>query len=162
MALVTVNTTDEGRALRRLDTVSIVNQTANTTTVRQAVSVPLWASSCSWYITVNSMGGSTPLLDFTFSYGDYSTSPPTTFTTFPGIGNAGLTITQITAAAAGGSLITVDMGPAAALDTTGSATASCYYSVPLYLPPYIVYAYTTDGTTDDEDYDFSISVLFRP
>lgn len=160
MALITMNTTDEGKALRQLEVQAITNQ-ASTATTRKGVSVPLWASSCSFYITLNSMGGSSPLFDFEIDYANYATSPPSTLTTYPKVGNAGLSITQVTAAAAGGTVITIDLGPAMALDTTGSATASCYYSVPLYLPPVLVYAFTLDGTTADEDYDFTISALFR-
>lgn len=162
MTLATVNTADEGRAFRHLDNITITNQTANSTAVTQAIQVPLWASSVSWYITITNMSGTTPLFDFELDYADFGTSPPTLLTTNPKLGNAGLTVTQVTAHASGGTLITIDVGPAMTTDTTGSATASCYYAVNCYLPPYILYTYTTDGTTDDEDYAFTINCLFRP
>lgn len=163
MALYTVGTPVIGTnktAFRVLENVVITNQTTDSVAVSNAVPVPDWAGSCSFYIYMTSMTGTTPLLDFTFLYGQYTTNPPTVMATPAKMGNAGLTITQITAAAQV-NLMTVDIGPSVTTDTTGSGTASSYYALNTYLPPYIIYTYTTDGTTDDEDYAFDICVYFR-
>lgn len=161
MALITMNTTDEGKAFRQLETVAILNQTAASTAVTKGVSVPWWARSVSFYLTVSTVTGTTPKLDFVLEQADYSTSPPTAMATPLGIGNGWDGITQITAAAQV-NLVTIDVGPDIATDDTGSATASCYYAVNTYLPPVVVYKYTTQDAADDADYNFTITCLFRP
>lgn len=162
MTLATVNTTDEGKAFRQLESVVISNQSAASTAVIKAVSVPLWAKNATFYFIMNSMSGTSPSVALSLTYADFSTSPPTTMATPAKLGNAGLTIATVTSVAAVPSLITVDIGPDVAVDTTGSASASGYYSVTCYLPPYILYSYTTaGGGASPEDYDFDIAVLFR-
>lgn len=156
MAQITMNTTDSPRANRLLETVAIVDQTANSTAVTKGVHVPDWATSCCWLLNVTNMGGTTPLIDFKLEGID-----PWTLTTthvWP-LGDWD-GITQLTT---NGSTpkVAIDVGPNITADDTGSATASCRYGVNASLPPVIVYTYTTDGTTDDEDYDFTISVFFK-
>ncbi len=68
-------------------------------------------------------------------------------------------ITQKTGATA--STTTINIGPGLTSDDSGSATASDAYTVESPLPPVLVYTYTTDGTTDDEDYAGTISIHFR-
>jgi len=104
------------------------------------------------------MGGSSPLFDFTVQAVDV------TLNAMPDSDDLILLggwdgITQKTAAA--GTNTTIDIGPTIALDDTGSATASDRYGVVAVLPPWLAYTYTTDGTSDDEDYAATISVYWR-
>ena len=158
MAVFTIKSPTAGADPRwqLLETVAITNQTANSTAVSYAVPVPDWATSCTFLVNVTTMGGTTPLLDFKLEGVD----PNTLNTTHVWALGDWDGITQVTTA---GSVpkIAIDVGPSIAADDTGSATASCRYGVNATLPPFIVYTYTTDGTTDDEDYAFTITVWWN-
>lgn len=138
-----------------VETIAITNQTANSATVKKAVAVPSWANFATVVIGALTMGGTTPLFDFKL-YGTFSNVPDDGSLYELGGWDG---ITQKTAAA--GTVTTVDVGPTVVADDTGSATASDRYGVSSVLPNVLVYEYTTDGTTDDEDYAGTISVFFR-
>ena len=165
MAAITMNTADYPKALRFLEDVTITNQTANSTAVTKGVRVPPWASHASFYIFYDSAAGTSPLFDFVMGvpdFGDATTyATPTDATDAAAvIGNADWNgITQVTGT--GPYIIAVHLGPDVTDDDTGSATASCTYGVKCVLPPVLTYTYTTDGTTDDEDYRFRIVVQFK-
>lgn len=164
MAAVTINKADRGRAIRFLEDVTITNQTADSTAVTKAVAVPPWAVKAIFYVFYDSAAGTSPLFDFTVGMPDWGDSAnflaPTDDTDLSAIGNAAWNgITQITGT--GPYVITVEIGPDVTDDDTGSATASCYYGIKCELPPWLTYTYTTDGTTDDEDYAFRIAVQFK-
>lgn len=164
MAAITMNGADQNRAIRFLEDVTITNQTANSAAVTKGVRVPAWATKALFYIFYDSAGGTTPLFDFTLGMPDWGSgarfATPTDDTDLSALGNAAWNgITQITGT--GPYVIVVEVGPDVTDDDTGSATASCYYGVKTELPPIITYTYTTDGTTDDEDYSFRIAVHFK-
>lgn len=164
MAAITMNTTDNTKALRFLEDVTITNQTANSTAVTKGVRVPGWATKVIFYIFFDSSAGTSPLFDFVLGmpdFGDATTfAAPTDATDLATLGNAAWNgITQVTGN--GPYVIVVEVGPDVTDDDTGSATASCYYGVKCELPPVITYTYTTDGTTDDEDYRFRIVAHFK-
>jgi len=158
MAVFTVVAPTAGSDPRHqlLETVAIVNQTANSTAVSKAVVVPRWATSAVFLLSVTTMGGTSPLLDFKLSGVNWNTLDTSHAWDLGGWDG----ITQLTGAVSP-VMVAIDVGPNIAADDTGSATASCRYGVNCSLPPVIVYTYTTDGTTDDEDYDFTISVSFK-
>lgn len=163
MAAITVNTADAGKEYRRLENISITNQTANSTTVRKAVRVPDWAESAVFYIFYDAATGTTPLFDFALEVADEAADGTIDDSPIGPLGDWD-GITQLTGA--GPYLIQVEVGQgsltAGAGDDTGSATASSRYAVQVAtLPKTIVYKYTTDGTTDDEDYTVRISVRFN-
>jgi hypothetical protein len=140
-----------------LESISITNQTANSTAVSKAVAVPQWARYATFIVDLTAVGGTTPLFDFTVQGVNItSTAVPDSDNLFVlGAGWDG--ITQKTAA----SCTTIHIGPDITTDDTGSATADDASGVGAVLPPWLVYTYTTDGTTDDEDYTATISVYFR-
>ena len=161
MAIVEFNHANKGQAVRRLESVTITNQTATTSAIAKAVQTPEWASYATFILNLpaSSMAGTTPLLDFKLEgvdpY-DYDAA-----SIYPIGGWDG--ITQLTAATAR-SLHVVEIGPGVtgiADDDTGSATATDRYAINAPLPFVILYTITTDGTTDDEDYIFTLSVQFR-
>lgn len=162
MAVVSMNTAAVSPdGVQFLESVVIVNQTANSTAVTKGVFVPPWATSCVFTIFYDSSGGTSPLFDFVLGQPDWGSAAlllaPTDATDIASLGNAAWNgITQLTGA--GPYQITVWVHPAMTDDDTGSATASCDYVVKAPLPPVITYTYTTDGTTDDEDYTFRIVV----
>ena len=132
-----------------LENQTITNQTENTKVHARALAVPGWAALATFYLNVTVMTGTSPLLDFKLSYVD-----PIDLTSTTLLGDwAG--ITQKTGTAA---LVVVEVGPGMLADATGSATAGCRYSVNAILPAVLLYTITTDGTTDDEDYAFTLSV----
>jgi hypothetical protein len=138
-----------------LETQVITNQTANSATIVKALSPPRWARYAIFYLNITSMGGTSPLLDFkieTVDPSDFDTSAVTGTGSWDGI-------TQKTAAT--NSLDVIEIGPDLLADDTGSATASGAYAVRAILPTWLMYTITTDGTTDDEDYTFSLAVEFR-
>lgn len=157
MAAITTITTANQR-FKLLETIAIVNQTANSTAVSKAVAVPAWARYATFVVDVTNMDGTSPLFDFTVKGANVAdTNPPDDADVFLlGAGWDG--ITQLTAEAP---IITIHIGPDIPTDDTGSATADCAYGVSAPLPEYLVYTYTTDGTTDDEDYNATISIYFR-
>lgn len=142
------------------ESIAITNQTANSTTVTKAIPVPPWAKYATIVIGDLTMGGTTPLFDFVVRRYDSAANSygqPDDGFLVPLGGWDG--ITQKTAAAATDTVI--DIGPQVVADDTGSATASDQYGVTAVLPPWLVYQYTTDGTTDDEDYSATITCYFR-
>jgi hypothetical protein len=165
MAAVTVNSAPIGQGgVQFLESVVITNQTANSTAVTKAVAVPPWAVKGVFYIFFDSSGGTSPLFDFVLGMPDWGSSTliaaPTDATDQAVWGDAAWNgITQVTGA--GPYVIIVEIGPDVVDDDTGSATASCHYGIKAELPPVLSYTYTTDGTTDDEDYTFRIAVQWK-
>lgn len=155
MAAITVITPANPRAFL-CETIAITNQTANSTTVSKAIAIPAWAHYATFVIGDLTMGGTTPLFDFVVRRYDSaanSYAAPDDGFLVPVGGWDG--ITQKTAASATDTVI--DIGPTVVADDTGSATASDQYGVTAVLPQWLVYQYTTDGTTDDEDYSATIT-----
>lgn len=144
--------TKTSESLWRLETQVITNQTANTATIVKGLGTPDWAKYATFYLQITSMGGTSPLLDFKLEALD-PTNPDSAAAAPLGSWDG---ITQKTAATA--SLTTIDVGPGLTIDDTGSATASDNYKVDAPLPTMLMYTITTDGTTDDEDYTFNLSV----
>jgi hypothetical protein len=164
MAAITMNTaplTGPGGNLQFLESVTITNQTANSTAVTKGVAVPAWAVKGIFTIFFDSSAGTSPLFDFTLGVPDWGTQGAITDgTDITTVGNAAWNgITQVTGT--GAYQIVVEVGPDVTDDDTGSATASCWYGVKAELPPVLTYTYTTDGTTDDEDYAFRIAVQWK-
>lgn len=154
MALVQVNTSGSPQATRLLETASYTNLVPGTSlVVSKAVPVPEWAETVCFLLSVTTMGGTTPLIDFklqgTF---DLDTTHVWDLGDWDGI-------TQLTAAASP-VMVAIDVGPNVTADDTGSATASSRYGVLASLPPWIVYKYTLDATTNDEDYAFTVRCKF--
>jgi hypothetical protein len=159
VAAITMNDTEIRNGVQFLESVVITNQTANSTAVVRGVHVPAWATKLVLYIFIDSTGGTSPLFDFTLGIPDFGSATllaaPTDATDKATIGNAAWDgITQFTGS--GPVQIVIEVGPDVTDDDTGSATAACTYGVKAELPPVITYTYTTDGTTDDEDYTFRI------
>lgn len=136
-------------ATQWLEAQTITNQSEDTRVWARAVTVPGWAHSGTFFLNVTAMAGDTPLLDFKLE-----TVDPINLTSVAPLGDWD-GITQKTGSAA---LITVEIGPRITADDTGSATASCRYGVNATLPPVILYTITTDGTTNTEDYTFTLAV----
>ena len=156
MAAITV-ISGNGQRQQALETIAITNQTDNTATVNKAVAVPGWARYATFVIDNLTLAGTSPLFDFTIQTVNTTASPtPDTDNLILLGGWDG--ITQKTAATA--SNTTIDIGPDVTVDDSGSATASDRYGVQAVLPGWLVYTYTTDGTTDDEDYSGTISVYW--
>ena len=162
MAAVTQNAAAiNGGGVQYLESVLITNQTANSTAVTKAVAVPAWATKVLFHIFYDAATGTSPLFDFVLGVPDWGTAGAITDATdVATLGNAAWNgITQVTGA--GPYQIVVEVGPDVTDDDTGSATASCWYGVKCELPPVITYTYTTDGTTDDEDYTFRIACQWK-
>jgi hypothetical protein len=140
-----------------VETIAIENQTANSTVVSKAVMVPGWAKYATVVVGALTMAGTSPLFDFNVRGHSGGVAVDDGQLFLLGAGWDG--ITQKTAATA--SYTTIHIGPDITTDDSGSATASDAYGVGAILPPVLVYTYTTDGTTDDEDYAASIRVHFR-
>jgi hypothetical protein len=160
MAAITMSEVEAPRnGIQFLESVVITNQSTTSAAVTKGLRVPAWANKVIFYIFYNSAAGTSPLFDFTVGVPDFGTvtklGVPTDDTDAT-IGNGAWNgITQVTGT--GAYQIVVEIGPDVATDDdTGSATASCTYRVQAELPPVITYTYTTDGTTDDEDYNFNI------
>jgi hypothetical protein len=137
--------------------VAITNHGA-TSSVSKALKVPLWANYATIVIDHLTMGGTSPLFDFTVRTVNITANAT------PDDGDLILLggwdgITQKTSASATNT--TIDIGPLITVDDTGSASASDRYGVQAVLPHWLVYTYTLDGTTQDEDYAFTISAYFR-
>jgi len=164
MAAITMNTAAIRNGVQFLEAVTITNQTANSTAVTKGVSVPAWATKVIFTIFFDSAGGTSPLFDFVLGVPDWGSltllASPTDATDVATLGNGAWNgITQVTGT--GAYQIVVEVGPDVTDDDTGSATASCYYGVKAELPPVITYTYTTDGTTDDEDYGFRLAANWK-
>ena len=139
------------------ETIAIVNQTTDSVAVTKAIAVPPWARQCIIIIQDLTMAGTSPLFDFQVRGVDVAvTATPDDGDLFTLGGWDG--ITQKTAAA--GTQTVIAIGAHVVADDTGSATASDQYGIASALPAWIAYTYTTDGTTDDEDYDAVITVQF--
>ena len=148
-----------GQSYKKLETIAILNQTANSASVYKAVEVPRWARRATMVVSGLTMTGTSPLFDFILYGANVAvTQPPDDGALYDLGGWDG--ITQKTAATA--TTTVIDIGPEVTADDTGSATASDRYGIQAALPAWLVYKYTTDGTTDDEDYDAVISVYFFP
>jgi len=139
-----------GGRVQHLENAVITNQQGALANAK-AIGAPAWARFATFYLNVSAMAGTTPLLDFKLEAVD-----PMDLTSVAPLGSWD-GITQKTGTAA---LITVDVGPGLTIDDTGSATAACNYKVDAPLPPIILYTVTTDGTTGDEDYSFTLSVAW--
>jgi len=147
-----------GGSAELVETIDITNQATNTVAVTKAIRVPLWANYVTFVINDLTMDGTSPLFDFIVQGVDVTLhgTPDSDDLVLLGGWDG---ITQKTAAAATNT--TIDIGPLVTFDDTGSATASDRYGVQAVLPPWIAYTYTTDGTTDDEDYAATISVYWH-
>ena len=164
MAAITMNTAEIRNGVQFLEDVTITNQTANSTAVTKGVSVPPWATKVIFTIFYDSSAGTSPLFDFVLGVPDWGSrtllAAPTDATDVATLGNGAWNgITQVTGN--GPYQIVVEVGPDVTDDDTGSAAASCWYGVKAELPPVITYTYTTDGTTDDEDYGFRIAAHWK-
>lgn len=153
MASFDVNGSYRSQHTRLLETVAFTNLVPGTAlAISKAVPVPDWAVTVNFALTITTLTGTTPLLDFTLS-GSYDLD--TTHSWLLGDWDG---ITQLTGT--GPYVVSIDVGPAITADDTGSATASSRYGVQASLPPWIVYKYTLDATTNDEDYAFDIRCKF--
>lgn len=165
MAAITMNTAPITNGVQFLESNVITNQTANSTAVTKGVSVPAWASKVVFTIFFDSAGGTSPLFDFVLGTPDWGSltllaSPTDATDQAATFGNGAWNgITQVTGT--GPYQIVVEVGPDVTDDDTGSATATCYYGVKGELPPVLTYTYTTDGTTDDEDYTFRLAANWK-
>lgn len=156
------------RRVELLETIAITNAAA-TASVYRALATPSWAVAVTFMLDVT-ITGTTPLLDFgvymaqsaTGRYGALLDST-TDIVPFATTGAAPLTaaITQMTTDTST-PVVSLSIGPGLTLDTTGSATANAGYSFPGYLTPWLIYFYTYDGTTTDEDYNGTISAYWEP
>jgi len=164
MAAVTSDVTPITRKRFELVETIAVTNAAGITTVNRALAVPAWARAVTFLLDIT-ITGTTPLFDLSIfggsvAAGRYGAALDSTTDKFP-LGGPGVTITQLTT---DGSTPTVaiEIGPGLTLDTTGSATANCAYAFPAYLPPWLIYTYTYDGTTTDEDYNGTLSAFWHP
>ncbi len=159
MAAITKLTTGQQDSYL-LETIAIVNQTAASTAVSKAFAVPQWARDATLVIGNLTLAGTTPTFDFALYGADVKAGGggiPDDGFIYLLTGWAG--ITQKTAATA--TTTTIDIGPAIAADTTGSATASDRYGIQSLLPRWLVYKYTTTDAADDADYSATITVYFK-
>ena len=164
MAALTINSAGADSMVRVLEDVVITNQTANSTAVTKAVKVPDGAKRVTFWLFQHSSAGTTPLLDFVIGVPDFGSAAKMlapTDDTDAALGNGAWNgITQVTGT--GPYLHTIEIGSDVADDDTGSATATDTYGVKVsVLPPWLSYTYTTDGTTDDEDYSFCLIAKFQ-
>lgn len=168
MAAISMKTGDANEVrsgLQFLESISVTNGVGiGGDAVTYGVSVPAWATKAVFTIFYDAGAGTSPLFDFVLGEPDWGSetllASPTDATDVASLGNAAWNgITQITGT--GPYVIKIDVGPGVTDDDTGSATASCSYGVACELPPVITYTYTTDGTTDDEDYAFRIAVQWK-
>lgn len=167
MAAVTsdVTPTNGRRRWETLETIARTNLTPSTT-INRALSVPVWAKACIFVLDLT-ITGTTPLFDFTVSGGTVAggrsgSTLDSTTDKFEFTAGGPATITQLTT---DGStpITTVSIGPGVQTDTTGSATANSAYAFSAVgLPPWLIYTYIMDGTTGDEDYNGTISVIWVP
>ena len=169
MAAVTSNITPNAGAAgsRRpselIETIAVTNASA-TTTVSRALQVPAFAGAATFVLDIT-IAGTTPLFDLAF-YGvvpavvvggtRYGATFDSTTDIFQFPTNAA--ITQLTTDGSTPT-VTIDIGPNVPVDSSGSATANSGYSFPcVHLPQWLIYIYTYDGTTTDEDYNGTLSV----
>jgi hypothetical protein len=150
-----------------LETIASVN-TAVTTTVNRALSVPSWAQAATFILDIT-VTGTTPLFDFQIHLANSAARQgallDSTTDKFPvpttGAAPLSAANTQITTDTST-PINAISIGPGLTLDVTGSATANAHYSYPAFLTPWLIYTYVMDGTTADEDYAGTISVVWHP
>lgn len=146
-----------------LETIAVTNAAA-TTTINRALARPAWAKSALFILDI-AIAGTTPLFDLTISGGNtaggrYGADLDSTTDKFEFTAGGPVTITQLTT---DGStpIVAINIGPGVQTDTTGSATVNSAYGFSCaVLPPYFIYTYIYDGTTMDEDYNGTISVVW--
>ena len=167
MAAVDSNITPSTRQrFELLETIAQTNLTP-TTTVNRALAVPSSAVAATFIVDVT-ITGTTPLFDFSVfaaaSHTRQGASLDSTTDKFPfpttAAAPATAAITQMTTDTST-PIAAVSIGPGLTLDVTGSATANAHYSFPAYLTPWLIYTYIMDGTTGDEDYNGTISVVWH-
>lgn len=146
-----------GSHVQALETVAITNQSGANVT-RKAIKVPAFANYATIVLDNMTLGGTSPLLDFIVQAVNITANATPDSDDLIALGGWD-GITQKTAASATNTVI--DIGPLITVDDTGSATATDRYGVQAVLPPWLVYTYTLDGTTGDEDYAFTISVYWH-
>lgn len=164
MAAITADKTPATRSRTEvLETLAVVNLTPSTTRFH-SVSVPEWAVAVTFLLDLT-ITGTTPLFDFTV-YGGQTAGGragatfDSTTDIYQFISAGDVTITQLTTDAST-PITAITIGPSAVADTTGSATANSAYAFNGYLPPWLIYKYVMDGTTGDEDYAGTISVVWH-
>ncbi len=165
MAAVTSDITPSG-ARARLEVLETIAQTnlAAVTTVNRALRVPPGAQAAIFVVDIT-ITGTTPLFDFTVSGGTTATGRSgalldSTTDKFEFTAGGPATITQLTTDTST-PIVTVAIGKVPAADTTGSATVNSAYAFPApFLPDWLIYTYIMDGTTMDEDYNGTISVMW--
>jgi hypothetical protein len=146
-----------------LETLAVTDAAASGTKFK-SVAIPGWAKYARFIVDIT-ITGTTPLFDFVV-YGGLDISagalggPPLITTDIYALGNGWDGITQLTTDNSTPT-VQVSIGPTIPVDDTGSATADCWYGVLDTLPPYFVYKYVYDGTTHDEDYNGTISLLLN-
>jgi hypothetical protein len=162
LAALTVIKPDYSKGnLQLLETIAVTNAAANGT-VTKAVPVPEWAVNAMFVLDIT-ITGTTPLFDFNIKgvnvAAPSSASIPVNDADVFLLGSSWVGITQLTTDAST-PVVTVTLGPNIPTDNTGSATDDCAYGVSTLLPPMLMYTYTYDGTTHDEDYNGTISVYW--
>lgn len=165
MTAVTADVTPATRqAFEVLETVAVTNLTP-TTTRTKALGVPSWAKSVMFVLDLT-ITGTTPLFDFTVyggqtAGGRYGADLDATTDIFEFVHTGPATITQLTTDASTPITVLSIAQGIGAPDTTGSATANSAYTFSCaVLPPWLIYKYIMDGTTGDEDYNGTISVVW--
>lgn len=149
MAVPTVKEVGYGDSVVTLENRNITNQ-SGAGTHRAAIQVPSRATRATFYLNLISVGGTTPTLDFALHSID-----PTAFddANIHPLGSGGDgAITQLTAAGD----VAVFVGEGAAGDDTGTT-----YHIASPLPRFLLYTVTIDGTTGDEDYNYTLAVDFH-
>ncbi len=152
------------RAFEVVETIAVTNAAA-TATKNRALAVPTWARSFTCLVDVT-ITGTTPLFDFTISGGQIATRKAgalldSTTDKFEFTAGGPITITQLTTDTST-PIVAIAVGPGLQTDTTGSATVNGAYAFSCAgLPPFLIYTYTYDGTTTDEDYNGTISFIWH-
>ncbi len=165
MAAVTSDITPGGQRTRTevLETIAQTNLAA-VTTVTRALKIPPGAQAAMFIVDIT-ITGTTPLFDFSVfggqtAGGRSSSTLDSTTDIFEFTAGGPATITQLTTDTST-PIVVVAVGKVPAADTSGSATVNSAYAFPApFLPDWLIYKYVMDGTTMDEDYNGTISVLW--
>jgi hypothetical protein len=158
-----VTPTNGRRTTEILETIAVTNAAASATRNR-ALEVPVWAKGFIFVLDLT-ITGTTPLFDLTISGGQvaggrFGATLDSTTDKFEFTAGGPMTITQLTTDTST-PITTISCGPGVTTDTTGSATANSAYAFSAVgLPSWLIYTYTYDGTTNDEDYNGTISVIW--
>jgi hypothetical protein len=160
-----VTPTNGRRRVEVVETIAITNAAA-TATKNRALQVPTWANGfiCVLDITIT---GTTPLFDLTISGGQVAggrsgATLDSTTDKFEFTAGGPMAITQLTTDNST-PITTISCGPGVQTDTSGSATANSAFAFSaVTLPPWLIYTYIYDGTTNDEDYNGTISFIWEP